>query len=328
MPLYPAQMTSSPLNLHVHGLHVRPKGNADNVLLHIPAGMSNTYTYHIPNDMPQGAYWYHSHLHTLTTAQTYLGLAGLLAIGRVDGNLPIVTRNRIPIRNMILQYNDIFDRMDGLAQIINPNWPQFVNTLATPSGNQLANGTYRPSLAPVNFADSKKGTQYLTIWFAGPLAIGNERGRFQFIPSNLQRFTAASRQQGRERPGQSLAPRSSARRAIHRQRSVPAGHQEQGRSDRDLGARQCQRHRLHERRADRDGDRQSPEDRRSSAKTASRIRRCTIRCTITAPSSSSRRRRRYAIAVTMPAKGDLVLEMPPRGGGARSADRAGRPLHQ
>src|ERR1700689_333542 len=41
VPLYPIQMKSSPLNLHVHGIHVSPKGNADNVMLHIPAGMSN-----------------------------------------------------------------------------------------------------------------------------------------------------------------------------------------------------------------------------------------------------------------------------------------------
>ena len=70
VPIYPEQLTSSPLNLHIHGVHVSPKGNADNVLLHIPAGMSNTYTYNIPNNMPQGAYWYHSHLHGLTAAQT------------------------------------------------------------------------------------------------------------------------------------------------------------------------------------------------------------------------------------------------------------------
>ena len=93
-------MTSSPINLHVHGVHVSPKGNADNVMLHIPAGMSNTYTYHIPKSMPQGAYWYHSHLHTLTAAQSISALAGLLAIGRTDGNLPLVTENQIPIRNM------------------------------------------------------------------------------------------------------------------------------------------------------------------------------------------------------------------------------------
>ena len=157
VPLYPAQMTSSPINLHAHGVHVSPKGNADNVMLHIPPGMSNTYTYHIPKSMPQGAYWYHSHLHTLTAAQTYLGLAGLLAIGRTDGNLPLVTANRIPIRNMVLQYNFVFDRAGGLAQLNNYTWPQWVSTIKPPQGDELAKGTYRPLLAPVNFAQSKKG---------------------------------------------------------------------------------------------------------------------------------------------------------------------------
>jgi FtsP/CotA-like multicopper oxidase with cupredoxin domain len=189
VPFYPVQLTQAPMNLHVHGIHTSPKGNSDNVLLHIPAGMANTYTYHIPTDMPQGMYWYHSHLHTITTPQTYFGLAGLLEIGRTDGNLPVVTARHIPIRNMALQYNMVFDRMDGLSQVNNPNWPQFVSTLAAPSGNALANGTYRPLLAPVNFLQSKKGTHYFTVWWAGALSIHNYRGLFQFVPSNLQQFT-------------------------------------------------------------------------------------------------------------------------------------------
>src|SRR6266403_3585343 len=160
VPIYPEQMTSSPLNLHTHGLHVSPKGNADNVLLHIPPGMSNTYTYDIPKNMPQGAYWYHSHLHGLTAAQTYSGLVGLLSIGRTDGNLPLVTQNRIPVRNMLLQYNFVFDRANGLAQLNNPNWPQFVSSKTPPQGDELAKGTYRPVLAPVNFNQSKPGERY------------------------------------------------------------------------------------------------------------------------------------------------------------------------
>ncbi|MDQ2992723.1 MAG: multicopper oxidase domain-containing protein [Candidatus Eremiobacteraeota bacterium] len=191
IPLYPSALTSSPINLHVHGLHVSPRGNGDNVLLDIPPDLSNTYTYHVPTDMPQGAYWYHSHLHTLTTSQTYYGLAGLLEIGRVDGNIPVVTARHIPIRNMILQYNDVFDRVGGLAQLTNINWPQYVSTLTPPTGTQLADGTYRPSLAPVNFAQSAPGTKYATVWYAGSLSIGNMRGMFQFIPSNLQSFTAS-----------------------------------------------------------------------------------------------------------------------------------------
>ncbi len=191
VPIYPPQMTISPINLHIHGLHVSPKGNSDNVLLHIPPGMGNTYTYNVPANMPQGAYWYHSHLHTLTTAQTYSGMAGLLSIGRADGNLPLVTEKKIPIRNMLLQYNYVFDRAGGLAELSNPYWPQFVSTIVPPKGDELAKGTYRPLLTPINFAKNKPGEKYATIWYAGPLSIDNNRGLLQFIPSNLQRFTAA-----------------------------------------------------------------------------------------------------------------------------------------
>jgi FtsP/CotA-like multicopper oxidase with cupredoxin domain len=204
--LYPEQMTSSPLNLHVHGVHVSPKGNSDNVMLHISPGMANTYTYQIPKNMPQGAYWYHSHLHTLTTSQTYYGLAGLLAIGRPDGNLPLVTATRIPIRNMVLQYNYVFDRIGGLTQLNNVNWPQYVSTITSPKGDELANGTYRPLLTPVNFSQSKLGEQYFTVWYAGPLSIRNDRGLFQFIPSNMQRFTVNPGQAGNDVPANSSLP--------------------------------------------------------------------------------------------------------------------------
>ncbi|HWM31053.1 MAG TPA: multicopper oxidase domain-containing protein [Methyloceanibacter sp.] len=197
VPIYPRQMGSSPFNLHTHGMHISPRGNADNVLLHIPGGMSNTYTFELPKDLPHGAYWYHSHLHMLTTSHVYYGLAGQLAIGRLDGNLPVVTENKIPIRNMLLQYNYVFERAGGLAQLNNPNWAQYVSTLKTPEADALAKGTYRPLLVPVNFFESKKGTRFATIWYTGtadwntgPGSIPDIRGQFHFIPANLQRFTA------------------------------------------------------------------------------------------------------------------------------------------
>jgi len=121
VPLYPKQLTEEPINLHTHGLRISPKGNSDNVVLHIGPGLSNTYTYQIRKDHPEGAYWYHPHLHGLTSPQVYRGLIGLLAIGRTDGNIPLVTDNKIPIRNMLLQYNYVFDRKGGLAELSNPN---------------------------------------------------------------------------------------------------------------------------------------------------------------------------------------------------------------
>jgi FtsP/CotA-like multicopper oxidase with cupredoxin domain len=206
VPLYPEQMTSSPINLHTHGAHISPKGNADNVMLHIPPGMSNTFTYDIPRNMPQGLYWYHCHLHGLTAAQVYAGLVGLLAVGRTDGNLPLVTEKNIPIRNMALQYNFVFDRTGSLAQLNNLNWPQWVSTIIPPKEGELANGTYRPSLAPVNFKQSKTGTKYFTVWYAGPLSINNHRGQLEFIPSNLQQFTAADPKAGSDVPADLSLP--------------------------------------------------------------------------------------------------------------------------
>jgi FtsP/CotA-like multicopper oxidase with cupredoxin domain len=206
VPMYPEQMTSSPINLHTHGAHISPRGNADNVLLHIPPGMSNTYTYDIPRNMPQGLYWYHSHLHGLTAAEVYSGLVGLLAIGRTDGNLPVVTERSIPIRNMALQYNFVFDRAGGLAQLNNLTWPQWVSTIIPPKDGALANGTYQPSLAPVNFTQSKPGTKYFTIWYEGPLSIHNRRGSLQFIPSNLQHFIAAGSKAESDVPAEPSLP--------------------------------------------------------------------------------------------------------------------------
>lgn len=188
VPVYPPTLTEAPLNLHTHGLHVSPSGNADNVLLSIPAGMGNAYTYDVPSNMPNGLYWYHSHRHTMTSQQTYYGLAGLLEIGRPDGNLPLVTERHIPVRDMAIQYNYVFDRAGKGHQLNNYSWPQFVSTLTPPVGNQLADGTYQPSLAPVNSAEVTAGTQYVTPWWSGPLSPHNNRGQTQFMPSNLIAF--------------------------------------------------------------------------------------------------------------------------------------------
>jgi len=206
VPLYPDPMKESPINLHTHGAHISPKGNADNVMLDIPPGMSNTYTYDIPRNMPQGLYWYHCHLHGLTAPQTYAGLAGLLAVGRTDGNIPVVTDKKIPIRNMALQYNYVFDRAGGSADLNNVMWSMWVSSLIPPKEGELEKGTYRPSFAPINFNQSKPGTKYATVWYAGPLSIRNHRGQLSLIPSNLQKFTATDRTAGGDVPEDPTLP--------------------------------------------------------------------------------------------------------------------------
>lgn len=76
---------TQPTNLHYHGLHVTPTGNADNVFLEIPPGETLTYEFTIPSNHPAGTFWYHPHLHGLVAEQLFGGLAGLFIVrGELD----------------------------------------------------------------------------------------------------------------------------------------------------------------------------------------------------------------------------------------------------
>ena len=282
-------MTSSPLNLHVHGVHVSPKGNADNVMLHIPAGMSNTYTYHIPKNMPQGAYWYHSHLHGLTTPHVYYGMAGLLAIGRTDGNIPLVTQNHIPIRNMVLQYNAVFDRAGGRAQINNLNWPQWVSTIKPPEGDELAKGTYRPLLAPVNFLQSKKGNAKLHRLVRGravdPQLCADVSSSSRAICSASPPAPAAPARMCRPIPRfPTTSATCSSRSTVCSSRSIKS---KPGQTEIWVLANVSDIA-YHERPAHRDGDRQTPEDRHRRPRRQSRSGGSLSCSSKTARGSSSR----------------------------------------
>jgi hypothetical protein len=73
----------------------------------------------------------------------------------------------------------VFDRNGKGHQLNNYSWPQFVSTFKPPDGSQLADGTYRPSLAPVNIADTTMGAKYVTPWYQGPLSPQKNRGQTQ-----------------------------------------------------------------------------------------------------------------------------------------------------
>lgn len=76
---------SQATNLHYHGLHVTPNGNADNVFLDIPPKESLTYEFPIPKNHPSGTFWYHPHRHPFVAEQIFGGLAGLFIIrGELD----------------------------------------------------------------------------------------------------------------------------------------------------------------------------------------------------------------------------------------------------
>ena len=71
---------AEPTNLHFHGLHVSPSGNADNSFIEVPSGEQFDYELQIPADHSPGTFWYHPHMHGATARQGFRGLAGLLIV--------------------------------------------------------------------------------------------------------------------------------------------------------------------------------------------------------------------------------------------------------
>lgn len=87
-----------PTNLHVHGLHVSPNGNGDNVFIDVPPLTDHTYEYQIPLDQFPGLYWYHPHYHPYVTPQEAGGAFGAIVVeGSLDDHLPNIPERLIVI---------------------------------------------------------------------------------------------------------------------------------------------------------------------------------------------------------------------------------------
>jgi FtsP/CotA-like multicopper oxidase with cupredoxin domain len=99
-------------NLHVHGLHVSPKGSddldqvqSDNVLLTIPPRLKPVqYEYLIPGNHAPGTHWLHAHLHGSTAPQLRNGMSGAILLkGKLDAQLASLGITGDKDKVMILQ---------------------------------------------------------------------------------------------------------------------------------------------------------------------------------------------------------------------------------
>lgn len=81
---------SEATNLHFHGLHVSPTGNADNIFLEIPARERFTYEFTIPTSHPGGTFYYHPHRHGLVGRQVFAGMGGILVVRGALDEIPEV----------------------------------------------------------------------------------------------------------------------------------------------------------------------------------------------------------------------------------------------
>jgi suppressor of ftsI len=99
-------------NLHVHGLHVSPSGNSDDVIyIHIHPGQTFHYSYRFRSNLAPGTYWYHSHAHPISAAQVAGGMSGVIIVDGLNHYLPPalhnITEHVIALKDFQVQGNAI-----------------------------------------------------------------------------------------------------------------------------------------------------------------------------------------------------------------------------
>ena len=107
-------------NVHVHGLHVSPSGDADNVLRSMEPGQSYDVAIDIPDDHPAGTYWYHPHHHGGADIQISSGMAGALI---VDGDFAGVPEIADAVERVLILNEVMFDYL-GTIEVYDTLWPE------------------------------------------------------------------------------------------------------------------------------------------------------------------------------------------------------------
>ncbi|MFO1462641.1 MAG: multicopper oxidase domain-containing protein [bacterium] len=67
-------------NLHYHGMNVSPLQPGDNVFITVAPGETFNYEVHVPEDHPEGMFYYHPHMHGLTEFQIGSGMSGAIIV--------------------------------------------------------------------------------------------------------------------------------------------------------------------------------------------------------------------------------------------------------
>ncbi len=123
-----------PTNLHVHGLHVSPRGHSDNVFVAVRPGETFDYRYDLPGDHPPGVYWYHPHHHGAVADQVFGGLYGAIVVEDRAAEIPAD-------RERVLVVSDISLVGGAVAS------PSRIERMAGREGDLvLVNGQRRPVL--------------------------------------------------------------------------------------------------------------------------------------------------------------------------------------
>ena len=121
-------------NVHYHGMNVSPLSPSDDIFIMIPPTGDFDYEVQIPEDHPEGLFYYHAHLFGLTEYQIMSGLSGGLIVNGVLAPFPQLEG----IKEQIMYLKDV--------QIIDGVVPQGADIDISAPTNPTVNGQTNPVL--------------------------------------------------------------------------------------------------------------------------------------------------------------------------------------
>jgi FtsP/CotA-like multicopper oxidase with cupredoxin domain len=106
-------MTANSTNLHFHGISAPPLCHQDDVLhtLIDPGDRPFVYRFRIPANQPPGLYWYHPHVHGLSSAQVLGGASGALVIEGIERANPQLAG--LPERVLVIRDQELLNPTYG-----------------------------------------------------------------------------------------------------------------------------------------------------------------------------------------------------------------------
>jgi FtsP/CotA-like multicopper oxidase with cupredoxin domain len=124
-----ATMTDTSVNVHFHGTNTAPTCHSDEVIRTlINSGESFTYVIHIPKNEPPGLYWYHPHVHGISSAAVTGGACGAIVVEGIENIQPAVAglpQRLLVLRDQALSFNG--PSITGARPIPKPFWDLSIN---------------------------------------------------------------------------------------------------------------------------------------------------------------------------------------------------------
>ena len=125
--------TDTSVNMHFHGMNVTPACHGDEVIhTVVNAGDGFDYNFRIPTSEPPGLYWYHPHIHGISSISVQGGASGLIEVEGIANIQPAVAG--LPERYIVLRDEPLPNApvTPTRSPKRTPNWDISINYVTVP----------------------------------------------------------------------------------------------------------------------------------------------------------------------------------------------------